>query len=44
MIPASVKNSVVMEEPLVLDEQLSTRGGGYEFDQRFPLSPVGVAF
>ncbi|KAF3400587.1 hypothetical protein DPV78_005633 [Talaromyces pinophilus] len=44
MIPASVKNSVVMEEPLVLDEQLSTRGGRYEFDQRFPLSPVGVAF
>lgn len=47
MIPASVKNSVVMEEPYVLDEQqhaLSTRRGRYEFDQRFPLSPVGVAF
>jgi hypothetical protein len=46
MIPASVKNSVVMEEPHVLDEQhsLSSRGGGYEFDQRFPLSPVGFAF
>jgi hypothetical protein len=46
MIPASVKNSVVMEEPHVVDEQhaLSTRGRGYEFDQRFPLSPVGIAF
>lgn len=46
MIPASVKNSIVMEEPHVLDEQhtLSSRGGGYELDQRFPLSPVGVAF
>lgn len=45
MIPASVKNSVVMEEPHVVDEQqhaLSARG--YEYDQRFPLSPVGVAF
>ncbi|QGA14343.1 hypothetical protein EYB26_001996 [Talaromyces marneffei] len=46
MIPASVKNSVVMEEPHVVDEQhaLSARGEGYEFDRRFPLSPVGVAF
>ncbi|EED13206.1 conserved hypothetical protein [Talaromyces stipitatus ATCC 10500] len=46
MIPASVKNSVVVEEPLVLEDQdsLSPRRGGYEFDQRFPLSPVGVAF
>lgn len=46
MIPASAKNSVVVEEPHVLDEQrsLSSRRGGYEFDQRFPLSPVGIAF
>lgn len=46
VIPASVKNSIVMEEPHLLDDQhaLSLREGGYEFDQRFPLSPVGVAF
>lgn len=47
VIPASVKNSIVVEEPLVLDEHysLSMEGeSGYEFDRRFPLSPVGIAF
>ncbi|OKL58003.1 hypothetical protein UA08_06689 [Talaromyces atroroseus] len=43
MIPASVKNSVVVEEPQVHDEQ-DLISGGYEYDRRFPLSPVGVAF
>lgn len=45
MIPASVKNSVLVEEPQVLlDERQTISADGYEFDQRFPLSPVGVAF
>lgn len=43
MIPASVKNSVVVEEPQVHDEQ-EIVPEGYEYDQRFPLSPIGVAF
>lgn len=43
MIPASVKNSVVVEEPQVHDEQ-EIVPKYYEYDQRFPLSPIGVAF
>jgi hypothetical protein len=43
MIPASVKNSVVVEEPQVHNGE-EIVADGYEYDRRFPLSPVGVAF
>lgn len=43
MIPASGKTSMVAQDPEVHEEE-QMHPGGYEYDQRFPSSAVGLAF
>ncbi|KAH8705183.1 hypothetical protein BGW36DRAFT_392871 [Talaromyces proteolyticus] len=43
VIPASTKNSMVVQEPYIHEEE-QMQPGGYEYDTRFPGGTVGLAF